>query len=152
MQERPTLTYLRCSKLLVASAFFLVVVTVSYPPVWQGLLCMTGVQVLDVHCWFTGGSWRVFLYIRSDVENPALSWPLLPTPFLVTFNLQTFCNWDPLSHSPSGRHLQEGFAPPIFFVIYLMENNLNVFANKMVGNADILWLSRVFPTTFSLPN
>lgn len=62
-------------------------------------------------CWFIAGSWGVFLCIPFDMENPASTWPLLPSPFLVKFNLQTFFFFNPLFHSPFGRYLQEGFCP-----------------------------------------
>lgn len=101
-------------------------------------------------CWFIAASWGVFLCIPFDMENPASTWPLLPSPFLVKFNLQTFFF---LIHSSTvllGDICKKAFAPSIFFGIHVMEGNLNIFAKKMVGKAGVLWLSHVSPTTFSL--
>lgn len=109
MWEQVTLTYLRCSN--------------SDIPFWRLLLSLihqhdrasSAWQVSRdwmCICWFIAGSWGVFLCILFDMENPASTWPLLPSPFLVKFNLQTsFFFFNPLFHSPFGRYLQEGFCP-----------------------------------------
>lgn len=158
MWERVTLTFLRCSN--------------SDIPFWRLLLSLihkhdrasSAWQVSRdwmCICWFIAGSWGVFLCILFDMENPASTWPLLPSPFLVKFNLQTFFFFfNPLFHRKSfhkrtstvllGDICKKAFAPSIFFGIHVMEGNLNIFAKKMVGKAGVLWLSHVSPTTFSL--
>lgn len=111
-------------------------------------------------CWFIRGSWERLplhsLWCGKSSFNLA-SLHSSPSPFLGKFNLQTFCNWDPLTHwwALWGDICKKAVTSSISFGTHLMEGNPTVFANKMVGNAGVHWyslpsLSLVSPTTFSL--
>lgn len=133
MREGATLTDLRNYKLLMA-----ILISLS-----DSCCCFSTTNMAG-H-WSPGhagvhsleGSEEAFLCTASGLKNPASTWPpVLISPALSfgKFNQQTFLK---LGFLLFGDIFKKAFAPSISSGVHTMEGNLNIPANKMVGNSDV---------------